>query len=148
MFSGAVRTLFLFSALFFIDRATKVVALFLFSDRVQALFPGFLQFSLFMHTKDFLFLNQTVFLWAGGFFLLFLCALLLSATKEKRAHSSFYAVIVAAGVASNVLDAIRYGSVIDWIEIPGVTFFNLSDVFIIGGCVGLCRTFFFKQPKG
>ncbi|MDP2630913.1 MAG: signal peptidase II [Candidatus Uhrbacteria bacterium] len=143
-----LRALFLFSALFFVDRATKIAALFLFSDRAHTLFPGFLQFSLFMHTREFLFFNRTTLSWIGGSFLFFLCVLLLFFAKKKYAPSLFFSTVVAVGVASNVLDSIRYGSIIDWIEIPGITFFNLSDVFIIGGCIGLCRMFFFKQPKG
>lgn len=146
MSSAFTRTLFLFGALFFVDRASKVVALYFFSDRAHALFPGFLQLSLFMHAKDFFLLDRAAFSWVGIIFLLSLSAFFLL-HKKRHIRPPYYIVIVAAGVASNVLDSIRYGSIIDWIEIPGITFFNLSDIFIIGGCVGLCRTFFFKQSK-
>ena len=141
---SASRALIVFCALFFVDRATKISALFLFSEHPYTVIPGVVKFSLYFHTKFFS-VDPVLLIAIGcvlaGFF--FIAA--LSVLQDRRSSGVFWVALLAAGAASNLLDAIRYGSIIDWIEIPHLTFFNLADVFIIGGCAGLLFSLFHKK---
>ena len=141
---SASRALILFGALFCVDRFSKIVALFLFSEHPTMVIPGVLQFSLYLHTKFFS-VDPTLLALIGFVLvgLFFIAALTLLPDRKSRAV--FWIALIAAGAVSNFLDVLRYGSIIDWIEIPRLTFFNGSDTFIIGGCIGLFFSLFRKK---
>lgn len=127
----------MFCLLFFIDRGTKIAALFLFSAEPYSVIPGVLRFSLYLHTKSIFFFDGLSIFWIGGIFFLFLCAMVFMGAKRNEQSAILPAALIAAGAASNLLDIARYGSIIDWIEIPGLTVFNFADGLIVVGCVGL-----------
>lgn len=142
--STALRALILFSALFCVDRFSKIVALFLFSEHPYTVIPGVLQFSLYLHTKFFS-VDPMWLIVIGGVLLSFFFITAFTFLPDRKSRAVFWIALIAAGVASNLLDTLRYGGIIDWIEIPHVTFFNLSDGFIIGGCFGLLFSLFHKR---
>ncbi|MFH1426072.1 MAG: signal peptidase II [Candidatus Kerfeldbacteria bacterium] len=47
-----------------------------------------------------------------------------------HAHVMLLAVILL-GAFSNLIDRIRYGAVMDFISVPGLTVFNLADAYIV-----------------
>lgn len=115
-----------FCFLFAIDRLTKVIA-----------------FSVFPHAT---LLNQKAFFFfvrsTWSLIIFFVLVLILSwwslheASRAPRiSFMACGAALMAAGAWSNFFDALRYGGIIDWIAIPGLTVFNLSDVFIVIGCL-------------
>lgn len=142
--SPPLRAFILFGALFCVDRFSKIVALFLFSEYPTVVIPNVLQFSLYLHTKFFsvdpALLTLIGFVLVGLFFIA-----ALTFHSDKKSGAVCWMALIAVGAASNLLDVLRYGSVIDWIEIPRLTFFNLSDGFIIGGCIGLLLPRFYKR---
>ena len=52
---------------------------------------------------------------------------------------------IVAGALSNTLDRLRYGAIIDWIPLYGVSVYNLADVFIMVGCVLALVSFFRRK---
>lgn len=57
----------------------------------------------------------------------------------QRRHQTVLALslsLIIVGAVSNLIDRLRYGSVIDYLDVPFFTVFNLADVMISGG-VGL-----------
>jgi lipoprotein signal peptidase len=57
--------------------------------------------------------------------------------KKEEFYSSFLYIFL--GAASNMYDVFRYGGVVDMIELPGFSVFNLADLMIIGGCLSALR---------
>lgn len=56
--------------------------------------------------------------------------------------------LVVIGAFSNILDRLKYGGVIDFINLPYFAIFNLSDVFICFGVLWiLCYNYFIKKYK-
>jgi len=69
---------------------------------------------------------------------LILAALILSAGYYAGKHEagkllSLFLIILGAG--SNLLDRIKYGQVIDYLDLKYFTVFNLSDVMIVTGVI-------------
>ena len=52
---------------------------------------------------------------------------------------------VLLGAASNFFDRIKYGYVIDYLDVKYFTVFNLADVMIAGGVAGLI--YYFKKER-
>ena len=75
----------------------------------------------------------------GGLSILFSCTAFLFLmygvwyylNKHRYFWQYFFGTgLVCAGAISNIIDRIRYGSVIDWIALNGFSVFNLADVMI------------------
>lgn len=45
--------------------------------------------------------------------------------------------LVLAGAVSNMIDRIRFGVVIDFFRVPFWSIFNLSDIYIVAGVLGV-----------
>jgi|GEM_PF-760051 len=138
-----IRASGIFCALFIIDRFTKIVAFFLFSEHAYPVIPGILRFSLLLHAKSYVILD----FWRGEgigiFSLILLCGAFFLLRREiGKAGPAYFVALICAGVISNFMDYVRYGAIVDWISIPGVTVFNLSDIFIGIGCLLLLHSFF------
>ncbi len=134
----------LFILLFSIDRLTKVAALFLFSTPVD-LIPDTLSLHLYFNEESFLGAG-----YSGPMVMLVLlvCLGALFFYAQKRDHYKYLLLGIAcigAGALSNSVDVLRYGAVIDWIEIHELSFFNMSDVFIGVGCVVMLLSLFKKR---
>lgn len=112
--------------LFAIDRLTKTIVLLVYPDNVL------------LNRKTLFFIQNAEFS-----FLLFLIFVLLLIgwfmhEVSRTARMTFVAsgaTFMVAGAASNFFDTHIYGGVIDWIALPGLTVFNLADVWILVGCV-------------
>lgn len=136
----------IFTISFLIDRITKILAstylmedFFRLSDVVRfhyQLNTGFIAWQI----------PREILLCVGVCMLVFFI-LLFRRTQRVSSTSSFgYAsALFLAGALSNMIDRAAYGGVIDWIEIPGFTFFNLSDVCIAAGIVWILFSILFKR---
>ena len=67
---------------------------------------------------------------------LFLVHAWLRARQIRQTLLRFGLSLMIVGAVSNLVDRLRYGAVIDYIDVPFFTVFNLADVMISGG-VGL-----------
>lgn len=91
----------------------------------------------------------------GGLFLLCLviiCLVILffysSHLFLKRDFGKFNCVIfVILGAFSNLIDRLRYGYVIDYLDLRYFTIFNLADVMISGGVACLLLLIFLEERK-
>lgn len=124
-----------FIALFVLDRCTKLIALFVFLP------------SLTFNGRAFFFFDDSLFSAA----LLTMLVALLGAwfLHELRTRTSMLGMVasacIVAGALSNVLDRIRYGAIIDWIPLYGISVFNLADVFIVIGCILVIVSIFVRK---
>lgn len=57
-------------------------------------------------------------------------------------------VFLLAGAAGNIIDRLRWGYIIDFINVKNVLVFNLADVFIAAGAIMLLEKFFPDTGKG
>jgi signal peptidase II len=62
------------------------------------------------------------------------------ALHAQRAYLWLVVGLLAGGAVSNLADRLRTGKVIDFIDFPGWPAFNLADVAIVVGAVGLALT--------
>jgi len=67
---------------------------------------------------------------------------LLYCAKKKEYVKAYLLFIIVLGAASNLLDRLKYGFVIDYFDLKYFTVFNLADVMIVGGVIGLCWLMF------
>lgn len=69
----------------------------------------------------------------------------------RQGASIFYEVLVLTGAISNVIDRVRYGAVVDFIQFHVGSWywptFNLADVFIVCGIVGMLMHTIFDKPE-
>ena len=56
--------------------------------------------------------------------------------RNKTAKAGWLMLIIF-GAASNLFDRLKYGYVIDYLDLKYFTVFNLADVMIVAGVVGL-----------
>ena len=105
-----------FAILFAVDRFTKIAALYFFTDSVT------------LNTKAFGVFDQAVIP------LLFFGALVILIALWFARERSFASAIIFAGALGNAFDRLRYGAVIDWLTIPGLTVLNVADIYIVIGC--------------
>lgn len=131
--SGSVIAFFI--ALFAFDRFSKLIALFTSSSELT------------FNTKAFFLFDDSTFSHA----LLVILVALLGAwfVHELRNRSHVFipiaAALITAGALSNFLDRVRYGAVIDWISIRGITVFNMADVYIVIGCLLVAISVFARK---
>lgn len=57
--------------------------------------------------------------------------------KAKSASRKIFLVLVLSGAVSNMIDRIRFGCVIDYINLKFWPVFNLADVYITVGIISL-----------
>lgn len=65
--------------------------------------------------------------------LLILAFWLIKSYRQNNIFLIFVLTIIFFGALSNLIDRLFYGYVIDFIDIPFFTVFNLADVMIVGG---------------
>jgi len=69
-----------------------------------------------------------------------ICLLLVSiayCVKKQNTTATWFLLFIVIGAASNLLDRIKYGYVIDYLDLKYFTVFNLADALIILGVLGL-----------
>ncbi|MBI4239961.1 signal peptidase II [Candidatus Uhrbacteria bacterium] len=133
------------------DQGTKFFAQSLIPDEGFFLFPFFaLQFFLNKTFWGFSF-SQAYYIAASIAFLAAWSAVYYRVLRssEQRPYVFLGTSLLLSGIVSNMIDRIRFGGVVDWMNFNGVGIFNFADVFIITGTV-LLAWYFFKidQKKG
>lgn len=68
--------------------------------------------------------------------LIFLISINVKYLNEKKYQFHFLTLLIVVGASSNLLDRLRFGFVIDYINLKFWPVFNLADVMIVAG-VGL-----------
>ncbi len=119
-----------------VDRLTKYAAIH-FLQEPQVLLPGVLEFE-FIQNPKFLFYLHLPFAVSITIITAVLFFLLYITVKEYHAkHHAEVAVLlfIAAGAFSNLLDRISFGHVVDFINVPFWSVFNLADIYIVAGAV-------------
>ena len=89
----------------------------------------------------------------GGFFLNFLIILIIIAllyellflAKREEWIKVALLTFLIFGAISNMLDRLRYGFVIDYLDLKYFTVFNIADVMIVGGVLWLVLIFYKKR---
>jgi signal peptidase II len=121
---------FIFSLLLIIDQASK------YFIRIRG---GFyicnqnLAFSFYLPSSLF---------WISWFLIIFWIIWILY--KRYLGTDSLYGIIILAGAGANIIDRLRYGCVIDFINLHFWPVFNLADVFITSGVLILVFKLFKK----
>jgi signal peptidase II len=62
---------------------------------------------------------------------------LIYVALKGRYHQTVLLSVIILGAMSNLLDRLKHGYVIDYFDLKYFTVFNLADVMIVGGVVGL-----------
>jgi signal peptidase II len=129
--------------LFIIDRFSKIYIL----KNSSSSLGGF--FSLQIN-KDMAFSLPMTYLVLYPIIILILIILIWFWKKDmvKKSILIWPWALIIIGAISNLLDRIKYGGVIDFINLPYFTVFNLSDVYISMGVVWiLWYEWFFRKNK-
>lgn len=79
--------------------------------------------------------------------ILVLISFLMRAYQRQSLFDILSFSLIITGAASNLLDRLRYGFVIDYIDVPWFTVFNLADTMISIGVALLVIDVFFKKEK-
>ncbi len=72
--------------------------------------------------------------------LLIICFLIISfiySTKRQLSITTGFLFLMLAGASSNLFDRLRYGYVVDYLDLKHFTVFNLADAMIVLGVIGL-----------
>lgn len=131
---------------FVIDRFTKAFALTWLApyQPPRVFVPELLQFRLVLNTRIAFFFEPPVWLVVASLMAILVLLVFFIAGVYKRGHvkqAQALGIIVAAA-ASNVVDRLWYGGVVDFIEVPWWSVFNLADVAII---FGVCKYAWFSR---
>ncbi|OGY45300.1 MAG: signal peptidase II [Candidatus Buchananbacteria bacterium RIFCSPHIGHO2_01_FULL_39_14] len=89
-----------------------------------------------------IFLTIAVFL-----IIFFLFFVLVKSYQQKKVFNTFFITLIIAGAVSNLIDRLRFGLVLDYIDVPWFTVFNLADVMISFGVALWCLYLLVDPPK-
>lgn len=137
-----------FSAVFLADRFSKSMILkHLGKGCSIEVIPGILNITVTENTGIAfgLYKGFSVFLSIAGFLGFFLLFVLYPEIKSARLFPWFVGLILG-GAVSNFVDRLLKGSVIDFIDVPFFSIFNLADVAITAGV--LLMVYELLNPKG
>lgn len=125
-------------ALLAADRLTKFLILEKLPDEGVSLIPGFLNLTLYKNTNLAFGLKLPwLVLFGLIIIILFWLIILLSrAYQQKNFWLAFWLSLIIIGALSNLIDRLIYGQVIDFIEVPWWSIFNLADMMIVVGLLG------------
>jgi len=130
--------------IFIIDRLTKIYFL---KNSSQFTSGGF--FNLYLNQDIAFSLPVAVFILLP-LIILILIGLIFAWWKYFKKQHIFYWPIsfIIIGAISNLLDRVRYGAVIDFIDVPYFTVLNLSDIYISTGVIWiLCFEFISRRRQ-
>lgn len=77
--------------------------------------------------------------------ILLLIYYLVRAWQGGKQKTAICLLAIVMGAASNLFDRLKYGFVIDYLDLKYFTVFNLADVMIVAGVI--CMLFFIKQKR-
>lgn len=75
----------------------------------------------------------------------FLIRYLSFSLSKKETWSAIFLLAIILGALSNLTDRLKYGFVIDYLDLKYFTVFNLSDAMIVAGIAGLIKIAARKQ---
>lgn len=132
-------------AMFFVvfDRFFKFLAVNGYADGTFRILGDFLKFNFapnyniaFSLPISGVFLNFLI----VSIIIVLLYELLFSEIRREWLKASLLTFIIF-GAISNVLDRLRYGFVVDYLDLKYFTVFNIADVMIVGGVLGIILIF-------
>lgn len=134
-------TVKIFIIIFFIicDRFFKFLAVNGFFDQPVGIAEDFFRLS-FANNYNIAFSLPLSGWWLNIIIILIIITLiynLLYLSLKQRYNQAGLLFIVIIGAISNLFDRIRFGYVIDYLDLMYFTVFNLADVMIVGGVIGL-----------
>ncbi|MFH1822562.1 MAG: signal peptidase II [Patescibacteria group bacterium] len=62
---------------------------------------------------------------------------LLNLFKKNSYNESLYLAIIILGATSNLFDRLKYGFVVDYLDLKYFTVFNIADMMVVGGVMGI-----------
>ncbi len=137
-FFSRSQTLLLMGAIavFALDRIAKYLSLTMWSARPVTPLPG-------IHLTFLLNPGIALSIPLHGFFtlavvLLLLCGLLVWVVRTFRSGQflrTVFLLVILLGAASNLLDRLLYGGVVDYLQIVLPTVINLADVMVVAGII-------------
>ena len=77
--------------------------------------------------------------------IIILISILIKSYKNKDLDLVFSLILIIVGAISNLIDRLRYGFVIDYIDLPWFTVLNLADCLITVGVGILLINIFFNN---
>lgn len=132
-----VLAIALFLAYLF-DRMTKLFALERLEQAV-VLIPRVLQLELIGNTNFLFYWDVSPVLMFISIAVVMVCMLVMSVREYMAGHIVQVGLLalILVGACSNILDRIRYGFVIDFINVPFWSVFNVADIYIVVGALAL-----------
>ncbi len=145
------------AAVVILDRITKyAVTARLRPNEVVEEIPGFFNIVLYRNPgAAFSIFNaggalRTLFLIAVSVAALVIIAVLIAQSKD--ALMTFALSMIAGGAAGNLIDRVRYGSVVDFLDFYAAGYhwpaFNVADSAITAGVVLAIFSYYFRHPEG
>jgi signal peptidase II len=128
-------------AMFFVvfDRFFKFLAVNGYADGTSQILADFLKFNFapnyniaFSLPISGVFLNFLII----SIIIILLYELLFSEVRKEWLKATLLTFIIF-GAISNMLDRLKYGFVIDYLDLKYFTVFNLADIMIVGGVLGI-----------
>lgn len=84
--------------------------------------------------------NIFFFLW-----LVILSFFLYGLYRKYFIHNTLYIILILSGAVSNLIDRAHYGCVIDFIDLHFFPVFNIADIFISIGAMGIVYVLYKKN---
>lgn len=132
-------TLPLIVVAFVIDRATKWWAVERLAPDTVELIPGVFDFTYVPNPNIVFYFNWPV--WVMLVIVAAVSAVLLFVAVQEYRNAHHWNVallaLILAGALSNAMDRVQVDAVIDFMRIPFWTIFNLADLYIIAGAIGI-----------
>ncbi|MDP8215807.1 MAG: signal peptidase II [Candidatus Kaelpia imicola] len=140
--------LFLIAILLVADQAVKTyLSIFPQGEVICDLLPGFFNIKILVNPGiAFGILNNLsqVFIWVNTFILISFLVYFLFGLNTKTLYLSF--ALIIAGAASNLIDRLIYGGVVDYLNFTFFPTFNLADSYItVAICLMLKDAIFRKE---
>lgn len=90
---------------------------------------------------------QTVLVIGVGVIIMVLMLIYISYSRQQKFVLSFAVLIIAVGAFSNLIDRLLYGYVVDMIVLTKWPVFNIADLMVSAGAVGLIFILISKEKK-
>jgi len=122
-----------------LDRFLKFIAINNFFDTPQKIIVNFLNLK-FVKNYNIAFSLPVNGLILNFIIILIIIGLLYSLIyliKKQNYKQSTYLIFIIFGAISNLLDRLEFGFVIDYFDLKYFTVFNLADMMIVGGVIGI-----------
>lgn len=91
--------------------------------------------------------NASVFYIIFILFLLWLASGKLLNFREMEKKEILAVMLILSGALGNLIDRIRFGYIIDYMNFGDIVVFNLADIFIAAGIIMLVIINFFKKNR-